>query len=996
MKDDKANYKEIVPELVEALQAEIDQAKSQKGRTQDLEDGLLVGTQVSEGKTLFLYSFTTDSELQIPEDTLASMTYRDGTYEVTVISVIEYNLLLSVSENLGNEIYYARLSTEPWFLLVELQKRLQAMATSPEANGWAGTIFATEPSNTAPPAVAEARSLLSQLQLGGDGLEEGPHVPPRPASQGRVSGLAGKRRIFDAGVELQVANAVEQEMVYNEHQLQAIGHILANVTSYIWGPPGTGKSRTLGMAAAALFVREESVLVLAHSNAAVDVAMANVARHLKHTDAYRSGQIVRYGPTTSSILHEQYPQVLARHILQDKYPDLMDELDRVEKRLRQQMKTLREENASGRQKRFAHTNIEALRQQRAKLQQQLGSKERLLVTQASIVACTLSKATISQVIYDLRSFDAVFIDEASMAYIPHCLFAAGWLATKRIAFFGDFRQLAPISQASNRAAKMWLQRDVFEVAGIRQKLEAIAEAKERPTQENRALRTALPEEADPRLVMLRIQYRMHPHIAAIPNGLYYYNLLQNSPSTRTETAPIVNAAPFPGTAVAVMNTTLLGLYCFSDYASGSRFNPVSALLTAIQARQAVASGHVVGIVTPYNAQARLINRIMRESQAPRESLMVATVHKFQGSERDLMVFDLVEGQGKKPGLLFSGSGSGTARLTNVAVSRARGKFIYLLDQQFLRESFSHSHDLRQFTNLVLQQAMEGEESSVLRTQWPPANIFHGIWNAGELPNVHCYPQSRTQADAISEHLRQAEEEIAISWPDTMVDKEYHFSTGALLRADQNGVPVHLTGQGAGQVITHLAHGFRYTRKRSTHAWYKIGVICIDRREMWLYLQPKLAYGTVIHIALPKTVGLLREMFDLVPDEKWRQTSLAESAAPTKGPSSGRKTNPSSSFTANTHQATARVPDNDTLCPQCGASLWVEPNRNNWPVIICTNPACRYRQRATTTTLSKIVLPQLNVHCDDCGAPAAIRQGKRGFFWGCSNYPSCRWTRRIDW
>ena len=63
MKDDKANYKEIVPELVEALQAEIDQAKSQKGRTQDLEDGLLVGTQVSEGKTLFLYSFTTASEL---------------------------------------------------------------------------------------------------------------------------------------------------------------------------------------------------------------------------------------------------------------------------------------------------------------------------------------------------------------------------------------------------------------------------------------------------------------------------------------------------------------------------------------------------------------------------------------------------------------------------------------------------------------------------------------------------------------------------------------------------------------------------------------------------------------------------------------------------------------------------------------------------------------------------------------------------------------------
>lgn len=191
--------------------------------------------------------------------------------------------------------------------------------------------------------------------------------------------------------------------------------------------------------------------MLAHSNAAVDVAMANVARHLTHTDAYRNGLIVRYGPSTSSILPEQYPQVLARHILQNKYPDLINQLDRIEKRLQQQMKILRE-NASSRQNRSTNSIVDDLRRERETLRIELNDKEKLLVTQACIVACTLSKATISQTIYALRSFDAVFIDEASMAYIPHGLFAASWLASKRIAFFGDFRQLDPIARAEDRVA----------------------------------------------------------------------------------------------------------------------------------------------------------------------------------------------------------------------------------------------------------------------------------------------------------------------------------------------------------------------------------------------------------------------------------------------------------------------------------------------------------------------------------------------------------------
>ena len=882
------NYEELIPDLIEALKAEIDLSKNKKSHTVDLEDGIRVDEQFSEGGKQFLYSFTTDIELQIPEDRPATLTYQEVEYEVTIISVIEYSLLLASTENLGDVVDYARLNTEPWFLLVELQERLEMMKTSPERNQWADALFEEEGTNAAPPAVEEARALLSELFLDSGEVGDTPNeLTTRGRSWGRIISLAGEHRVFNAGIELQVANAVEQDLVYNEHQLRAVGHVLANKTSYIWGPPGTGKSRTLGMAAAALLIRGESVLVLAHSNAAVDVAMANVARHLKHTDAYRNGRILRYGPTTSSILQEQYPNVLTLNILSDKHPDWVKELESVEKRLRQQMAILRENSTSNKQRRAANTNVDSLRKQRAQLRSKLGEKEKLLVTQAYVVGCTLSKATISPVIYDMRCFDAVFIDEASMAYIPHCLFAAGWLARKRIAFFGDFRQLAPIAQAKGRAALMWLKRDVFELAGIRQKLEEIAEAKKHPTEDNKSLRTTPPDEADPRLSMLRIQYRMHPDIAAIPNKLYYYDLLQNDPSTLKETTLTVAAPPFSGSPVAVLNTALLDLYCFSHYASGSRFNPVSAFLTVIQARAAVVSGQVVGIVTPYNAQARLINRILHEIEVPRASVLVATVHKFQGSERDLMIFDLVEGQGKKPGLLFSGSGTGTARLTNVAISRAKGKFLYLLDHKYLKENFSDEHELRQFTNAIMGQAKNRGDKSILQAKWPETDSSNGIWQEGELPNAHCYPQSRHQTIEIDKRLRQAKEEVAISWPNVTVKGAYHFDLGTLLQADQSGTPVHLTGEGAGRMITQLEHGYRYKREDKNHAWYKIGVVCIDRRELWLYLQPELAFGTILHVTMPKTVALLRELFDLVPDEKWRQISLAGKTTDRKGGSKAR-------------------------------------------------------------------------------------------------------------
>lgn len=83
----------------------------------------------------------------------------------------------------------------------------------------------------------------------------------------------------------------------------------------------------------------------------------------------------------------------------------------------------------------------------------------------------------------------------------------------------------------------------------------------------------------------------------------------------------------------------------------------------------------VGVVTPFRAQAQLLQSLIQsrrelESVAGRADLLVDTVHKFQGDERDVMFFSPVVSSGITPGALAFLRGNGN--LFNVAITRARG------------------------------------------------------------------------------------------------------------------------------------------------------------------------------------------------------------------------------------------------------------------------------------------------------------------------------------
>ena len=51
----------------------------------------------------------------------------------------------------------------------------------------------------------------------------------------------------------------------------------------------------------------------------------------------------------------------------------------------------------------------------------------------------------------------------------------------------------------------------------------------------------------------------------------------------------------------------------------------------------------LGIISPYNAQAELISKIISEQNI--QNVEVGTVHRFQGNQKDIILFDLADSYG---------------------------------------------------------------------------------------------------------------------------------------------------------------------------------------------------------------------------------------------------------------------------------------------------------------------------------------------------------------
>ncbi|MDD2863817.1 MAG: type I DNA topoisomerase [Methylococcales bacterium] len=85
---------------------------------------------------------------------------------------------------------------------------------------------------------------------------------------------------------------------------------------------------------------------------------------------------------------------------------------------------------------------------------------------------------------------------------------------------------------------------------------------------------------------------------------------------------------------------------------------------------------------------------------------------------------------------------------------------------------------------------------------------------------------------------------------------------------------------------------------------------------------------------------------------------------------------------------------DELCPQCGKALSIRLGRNG-RFIGCTDyPSCNYTRNLTD---SAAIEPELveGRECPECKSPLVYKSSKYGKFIGCTGYPTCRYIEPIE-
>jgi hypothetical protein len=320
----------------------------------------------------------------------------------------------------------------------------------------------------------------------------------------------------------------------------------------------------------------------------------------------------------------------------------------------------------------------------SEIDEQLKKVEETIISEADIVATTLTRAYLRESIQS-RRFDTVILDEASMAPIPALWIAAG-LADKNAVVVGDPKQLPPIVISDKKLAKKWLGRDIFEEAGL--------------TDYNMKAQ---------HLVPLSMQYRMHPSISSIANNLVYDNRLKDGEITVGDNYCELSDTKCDSgllswyyqdwgydNPVLLIDTGPLNAWVTSVSRGkrSSRLNFLSATICADLAERILkddrselkaGSSPRILIISPYRPHARLVDILIKE-QGLENEVRSGTIHNFQGSEADLVIFDLVNDEPHfRVAMFIPAFDEDMKRLINVALTRAKRRLFVVGDFDYIQK-----------------------------------------------------------------------------------------------------------------------------------------------------------------------------------------------------------------------------------------------------------------------------------------------------------------------
>ena len=244
----------------------------------ELEKGMRVEATGSET----LYAFPFPDEAELFEDAQIEVQVAGRRVAGTVVSLEIGKLLLALKDDIGHEIESAILLIDATSLLEALHDRIE-------------------------------RAKKSEITLNralADAVVGGRSWPTPPAAPIPTTG--------DASL--------------NQQQFRAYEHALTDAVTFIWGPPGCGKTKTLGEIVRSAFDGGKRILVCSNTNKAVDQILYEICKALgREHPAMEEGRVVRIGRVADDKLEAEYREfVTVDGIVDRRSADLKAEKQRFE------------------------------------------------------------------------------------------------------------------------------------------------------------------------------------------------------------------------------------------------------------------------------------------------------------------------------------------------------------------------------------------------------------------------------------------------------------------------------------------------------------------------------------------------------------------------------------------------------------------------------------------------------------------------------------------
>lgn len=427
----------------------------------------------------------------------------------------------------------------------------------------------------------------------------------------------------------------------NEPQRLVMERVFGQDLTFIWGPPGTGKTFTLAKIIARAAAQGRKVLATGISNIAVDHLTRAVVKEMERVPETRElldgRKVLRFGyPAMPEINDDDRLFPDKEHII-----ILRRELGKAQSALSRAPENKPELRAE-----LQDTVVE--------LRKLLKKANEARVREASVTLTTSAMCFLSDA-FQSEQFDMLIIDEVSMMPLVQTIAMALYTRDKLV-ITGDFQQLGPICVSPTEAARKWFATDIFTYLADE------------------------PAYKEHGLVMLNEQHRMDESICALINERFYDNRLTSR--VVRDRLVLDDMAFLPNSPISFINFGAQEGSRVVLTETRSRRNPATAKLVVALVERLLRTHATatIGVVAPYNGQVQNIQSLLASSMLTTEALervKVGTIHSFQGSEYDIIIWDVVDSSERRIGQLYKGNTG--ERLVNVAISRAKQKLIVVGD-----------------------------------------------------------------------------------------------------------------------------------------------------------------------------------------------------------------------------------------------------------------------------------------------------------------------------